>query len=112
MLEDLLKHLSRTEMRDFVEFPATMRNKSSPEERLPSRSDGRPLGEIPRRSQSPSPALRHFNGGKGWGEGLSESFQLTVMRTFANPALWSRIRIAWLFDDDRSAVSVVTIQPT
>ena len=25
-------------------------------------------------ARAPSPALRHLNGGKGWGEGLSESF--------------------------------------
>lgn len=34
-----------------------------------------------------------------------------MTRTLANPALWSRIRIAVLFDVDRSPLSVVTIQP-
>src|SRR5687767_2624871 len=43
--------------------------------------------------------------------GFEDSGQVTVTRTLANPELWSRRRIAWLFDDDRSAVSVVTIQP-
>ena len=37
--------------------------------------------------------------------------QVTVTRTFVNPAVWSRMRIAVLFAEDRSAVSEVTIQP-